>query len=75
MYSGTSLYMYITVTIGPEVSGCNRERGGCFINKRGESIHLSHLGLKLGGCNNEVAAWSDRNTEVLLYTLCVIRHL
>ena len=32
-------------------------------------MDLSNLGLKLGGCNNEVAALqSDRNTEVPLYT-------
>ena len=31
-------------------------------------MDLSHLGLKLGGCNNEVAALkSDHNTEVTLY--------
>ena len=39
-------------------------------------MDLSHLGLKLGGCNNEVAALqSDHNTEVTLYMCAILVEL
>ena len=43
--------------LGPKICRCNREvRDGCIVEIK--SMEFCHLGLKLGGCNNEVAASS-----------------
>ena len=53
------------VTMGPKISGCNREVAAL---KRCTIYGVCHLELELSGCNKEVAALhSDHYTQVRLY--------
>ena len=48
----TQWNLIITVTYGPNISGCHIEVAAI---QKCKCIESHHLGLELGSCNNEVA--------------------